>query len=64
MAQCADLAIEATRLDRFDLTTDMLSFISGKLFGKTKSEFSEKDVSARFAAEHDEYRRLHAEGPG
>ena len=51
-------------MDRFDLTTDMLSFISGKLFGKTKSEFSEKDVSARFAAEHDEYRRLHAEGPG
>jgi tetratricopeptide (TPR) repeat protein len=57
-----DLAIEATRLDRFDLTTIMLSFISARLFGKTGNEISESDLKARFEVEHREHRRLHAEG--
>jgi tetratricopeptide (TPR) repeat protein len=58
------LAIEATRLDRFDLTTILLSFISAKLFGKTGNEVREQDLIARFGAEHRDHRRLHAEGPG
>jgi tetratricopeptide (TPR) repeat protein len=56
-----DLAIEAARLDRFDLTTTLLSFISGKLFGKSGHEISEKDLHARFAAVHWDHRRVHAE---
>jgi tetratricopeptide (TPR) repeat protein len=59
-----DLAIEATRLDRFNLTTNLLSFISAKLFGKAKSEVTETELNARFADEHRYHRRMHAEGPG
>jgi Flp pilus assembly protein TadD len=56
-----ELAIEATRLDRFELTTLFLSFISGRLFGTAEGEVSESELNARFEAEHLEHRRLHAE---
>lgn len=56
-----DLAIEATRLDRFEMTTSLLTFISGKLFGKAQGVISEAELEERFEAEHCEHRRLHAE---
>jgi tetratricopeptide (TPR) repeat protein len=56
-----DLAIQATRLDRYEFTTTLLSFISGRLFGKTGGEVSEKELAARFEAEHRDHRRLYAE---
>ncbi len=54
------LAIEATRLDRFELTTAMLEFISSKLFGAV-CETDEAELRARFEQEHLEHRRLHSE---
>jgi tetratricopeptide (TPR) repeat protein len=62
--QALELAIEATRLDRYELTTLLLAYISGKLFGKKKGEITAHDLEARFEAEHREHRRLHAESPG
>ena len=57
-----DLAIAATRLDRYEFTTKLLAFISGRLFGKTGGEITLGELDARFEAEHAEHRRLHAEG--
>jgi tetratricopeptide (TPR) repeat protein len=59
-----DRAIEATRLDRYELTTILLAFVSEKLFGKTEGAVSEAELFARFEEEHREHRRLHAEVPG
>jgi tetratricopeptide (TPR) repeat protein len=56
-----DLAIQATRLDRYEFTTTLLAFISGRLFGKTGGEVTEKELTARFEEEHREHRRLYAE---
>jgi len=58
-----DLAIEATRLDRYEFTTTLLAFISGRLFGKTGGEVNEKELMARFEGEHREHRRGVAEAP-
>jgi len=59
-----DLAIEATRLDRFELTTLFLTFLTGKLFGTTRGQVDGKELGDRFEAEHQEHRRWHAEAPG
>ena len=56
-----DLAIEATRLDRYEQTTMMLQFLNGKLFGTAGVTVTQADLDARFEAEHAEHRRWHAE---
>ena len=61
--EALNLAIEATWLDRYDLTTYLLAFIGGKLFGKIRGEVTEQELNDRFEAEHREHRRLHAEVP-
>jgi tetratricopeptide (TPR) repeat protein len=58
-----ELAIDATRLDRYDLTTSFLIYTSNKLFGKSKENVAAKELDVRFEAEHREHRRQHAEGP-
>jgi tetratricopeptide (TPR) repeat protein len=57
-----DLVIEAVRLDRYDLTTSFLIYISSKLLGTSAvAEIPLKELVARFDAEQSEHRRLHAE---
>lgn len=56
--QALMLAIEATKLDRYDFTTSLLSYISGKLFDKA-SDVSEEELFQRFEDEHREIRTLH-----
>jgi tetratricopeptide (TPR) repeat protein len=48
-----ELAIDATRLDRYDFTTLLLRFISSKLFDQD-CEVSEEELEERFAMEHRE----------
>jgi len=58
-----DLIIEATRLDRYDLTTSFLVYVSSQLFGKSSvTDIPLNELVARFDAEQREHRRLHAEG--
>jgi tetratricopeptide (TPR) repeat protein len=54
--------IEAVRLDRYDLTTSFLIYISSKLFGTSAAaEIPLNELAARFDAQQREHRRLHAE---
>jgi tetratricopeptide (TPR) repeat protein len=60
-----DTAIAATALDRHNLTTDLLAFVSVKLFGSAGGERHEPDwplVEEQLRAERVTHRRLHAEG--
>ena len=60
--RAVDLIIEATRLDRYDLTTGFLVYITGKFFGQSAvAEISLNELVARFETEQREHRRLHAE---
>ena len=60
--QAVDLIIEATRLDRDDLTTSFLVYITGKFFGRSAvAEISLNELVARFEAAQRDHRRLHAE---
>jgi tetratricopeptide (TPR) repeat protein len=57
-----DFVIEATRLDRCDLTTNFLAYISGRLFGtSTLAQVPLADLVTRFETGQREHRRLHAE---
>lgn len=57
-----DLIIEATRMDRYDLTTSFLAYISSNLFGTSAAaDIPLHDLIARFDAEQRDHRRLHAE---
>lgn len=57
-----DAAIEATRVDRLQLTTDLLRFASAKLFGETdRSAPPWDEIEAALAEERAAHRRLHAE---
>jgi len=57
-----DLISEATRVDRYDLTTSFLIYISNNLFGGSHgAEIPLSELVARFDTEQDEHRRLHAE---
>ena len=57
-----EFAIEATRLDRCDLTTGFLACISGEVFGaSTVARVSLAELATRFEAGQHEHRRLHAE---
>jgi tetratricopeptide (TPR) repeat protein len=63
-----DLAIETTTIDRFSLTTDLLSFAVTQLFGRSpdapssgRPALTRDEINAALAAERAEHRRLHAE---
>jgi tetratricopeptide (TPR) repeat protein len=57
-----DLAIDATRVDRDELTTQLLALIAAKLFGDgDRPSPSRPELDAALAAEHIEHRRFHAE---
>lgn len=57
-----DIAIDATRLDRHQLTTDLLSFCSNRLFGERSREAPSFDeLRAALASERALHRRLHLE---
>ncbi|HEV7665615.1 MAG TPA: tetratricopeptide repeat protein [Chloroflexota bacterium] len=57
-----DLSIDATRVDRDELTTQLLAFIAAKLFGDgDRPTPSRAELDAALAAEHAEHRRFHAE---
>ena len=57
-----DAAIEATRLDRMQLTTDVLRFATVKLFGETgRTAPLWSEVATALAAQRAAHRRLHAE---
>jgi tetratricopeptide (TPR) repeat protein len=57
-----DHAIEATGVDRDDLTTELLAFTAARLFGGTsRATLSQAEIEAVLTAEHLEHRRQHAE---
>lgn len=57
-----DLVIEATRLDRHQLTTELLAFVAARLFGEgDRPGPSWDDLQAMLETERDDHRRLHAE---
>lgn len=56
-----DLAVDATRVDRFGRTTDILAFAVTQVFGAgDRPAPSRRDVDDALAASRDEHRRLHA----
>jgi tetratricopeptide (TPR) repeat protein len=58
-----DHAIDATRVDRDELTTQLLAFTAARLFGDTHREtLTQAEVEAVLTAEHLEHRRQHVEG--
>jgi tetratricopeptide (TPR) repeat protein len=60
--QALDVTIDATRVDRHQLTTDLLAFITSKLFGEANREArSWEELAADLADERVEHRRLHEE---
>ena len=60
--QALDVAIDATRVDRHQLTTDLLAFIASKLFGEADREARPWDeIETALAAERAEHRRMHEE---
>ena len=55
-----DLAIDATRVDRFGRTTDILAYVVTQVFGAgDRPAPSRRDVDDALAASRDEHRRLH-----
>jgi len=56
-----DLAVDATRVDRYGRTTDILAFIVAQVFGgASRPAPSRRDVDDLLAASRDEHRRLHS----
>ena len=57
-----DLAIEATRVDRYGRTTDLLAFVVAEVFGQAdRPAPSRAEVDEALAASQAEHRRLHTE---
>jgi tetratricopeptide (TPR) repeat protein len=57
-----DLAIDATRVDRYGLTTNVLAFAVAEVFGSSDRPVpSRAEVEASLATELAEHRRLHTE---
>lgn len=57
-----DLAIQATRLDRYDLTTELLAYVARRLFGDgDRPGHAWQDLQSLLASERAEHRRMHAE---
>ena len=60
-----DLAIEATRVDRYGRTTDLLAYVVTQVFGTAdRPAPTRAEVDAALAASQSEHRRLHSEGIG
>jgi len=60
-----DLAIEATRVDRYGRTTDLLAYVVSQVFGAAdRPAPTRAEVDAALAASQSEHRRLHTEGLG
>ena len=60
-----DVALGATRLDRFDLTTAFLAYAKDRLFHRVPdAEQREADLTERFLAELREHEDAHAEDEG
>jgi len=60
-----DLAIEATRVDRYGRTTDLLAYVVTQVFGTAdRPAPTRAEVDAALAASQSEHRRLHSEGLG
>lgn len=58
-----DVALDTTRLDRFDLTTAFLAYARDHLFGRVPAAEAARrqaDLAARFTAELQEHYELHA----
>ena len=56
-----DLALEATRLDRYELTTALLTYIKDQLFGQAANqEAREAELDRRVMAELREHAELHS----
>jgi tetratricopeptide (TPR) repeat protein len=51
-------AVEATKLDRYDFTTALLSYISGRMFDQ-ENNVNEDELFQRFEDEYREIRTLH-----
>lgn len=57
-----DLAIAATAADRHQLTTDLLAFVTAKLFGEADRPAPPRaDLERMLAQQRAEHRRIHAE---
>jgi tetratricopeptide (TPR) repeat protein len=55
-----DLAVDATRVDRFGRTTDVLAFVVAQVFGASgRPAPARRDIDDALAASRDEHRRLH-----
>jgi tetratricopeptide (TPR) repeat protein len=60
-----DLAIEATRVDRYGRTTDLLAYVVTQVFGAADRQAPTRaEVDAALAASQSEHRRLHTETLG
>jgi len=60
-----DLAIEATRVDRYGRTTDLLAYVVTQVFGKAdRPAPSREEIDAALAASQAEHRRLHTDTIG
>jgi tetratricopeptide (TPR) repeat protein len=58
-----DHAIDATRVDRDELTTQLLAYTAARLFGDSGREtLTQAEIEAVLTAEHLEHRRQHVEG--
>jgi tetratricopeptide (TPR) repeat protein len=56
-----DLAVDATRVDRFGRTTDILAYVVTQVFGAAdRPAPSRRDVDDAHAATRDEHRQLHS----
>ena len=54
---------KVTRVDRDELTTQLLAFTAARLFGDSHREtLTQAEVEAVLTAEHLEHRRQHVEG--
>lgn len=57
-----DLAIDATRVDRYDLTTQLLAFVVAQVFGESdRPAPTRAEVDAALAEERAQHRRFHSE---
>jgi tetratricopeptide (TPR) repeat protein len=57
-----DHAIDATRVDRDELTTQLLAFTAARLFGDSgRQTLTQAEIEAVLTAEHLEHRRQHVE---
>jgi predicted Zn-dependent protease len=62
LRRALDLAIDATRVDRFGTTTDVLAFVVAEVFGRSDRPAPTREEAVELlAASLDEHRRLHAE---